>query len=203
MIYSEIRDAVYALTNRPDLVTETALAIQRATVKLHSADFWPRDLTLAAVTLGAASFNPQIIAATSLPRLRAINYITARDPLSGFAFPTSEKHYEHITPEALLDEYLTQKKDVWFQSGSTVQILSSTSESQFFVGYYAQPVVSPAADGTYSSWIATEVPYAIINEAAAVILRSVGHAELSNIYVAFAVEDLAQLRQNYLDGVAK
>ena len=39
-----LADDVYVLTNRPDLVSETRVALRKAIMKLHSADTFKRDL---------------------------------------------------------------------------------------------------------------------------------------------------------------
>lgn len=41
---------VYTLTNRPDLVAETALAVKKATLKMHHVDFFARDIWESGIT---------------------------------------------------------------------------------------------------------------------------------------------------------
>jgi len=40
---NSLMDDVYILTNRPELVAETRLAVKKATLKLHQLDFFAKD----------------------------------------------------------------------------------------------------------------------------------------------------------------
>jgi len=42
--FAELVADVYIATNRPDLVTQTALAVKVATLKAHQTDFYPKDI---------------------------------------------------------------------------------------------------------------------------------------------------------------
>ena len=44
MTLAELIAEAYTLTARPDLVAETASAIRKATLKMHSVDYFYRDL---------------------------------------------------------------------------------------------------------------------------------------------------------------
>ena len=43
-VFSDLLSDVYAVTNRPDLVADTKLAVRTATLKAHRSDFYPKDL---------------------------------------------------------------------------------------------------------------------------------------------------------------
>jgi hypothetical protein len=54
--FSELCSEVHTLTNRPDLVNETKLAVKAATLKLHQKDFFYKDISEQGV-----SFSPSQI----------------------------------------------------------------------------------------------------------------------------------------------
>ena len=41
---------VYTITNRPDLINETKLAVKAATLKMHQSDYYYRDLLEQGIT---------------------------------------------------------------------------------------------------------------------------------------------------------
>lgn len=43
-VFSDLVADVYTLTNRPELVDMTKLAVRSATLKAHQTDFYPKDL---------------------------------------------------------------------------------------------------------------------------------------------------------------
>ena len=198
MTFADMLLEIYTLTNRADLSAETALALKKATFKFHAADFWPRDLTEVLLNIAVPSNVVQIDANVDLPRLRAVAYI--RDAGTGTPGFQS-KMYQKIEPRGVLDDYLVEKLDVWYQGGAVINIKGSVNISNVIVGYYANPVINPV--GVYASWIADELPYILIEEAAATIFKMTGNAEMARFYDIQGVQNLALLRQNYLEGVAR
>lgn len=198
MIFADMVTEVYTITNRADLAAETALALRKATLKMHGVDFWARDLAEVALVIAPAAANVQIDIPTSLPNLRAVAYI--RDAATGVPAINS-RMFQHIEPRAALDEYFIEKYDVWYQGGNNINIKSSLPISNLVVGYYKNPTVSPL--GSYSSWIANEQPYVLIEEAAATIFKMTGNAEMARFYDQQSAQNIALLRQNYLEGVAR
>lgn len=197
MTLAEIIAEVYAITNRPDLVTETAIAIRKATMKLHAVDTFPRDFVEVNLTVLPAATAFQIDVTMNLLRLRAVAYV--RDA-TDIAAGTNNKFFQHIEPRELMDEYQLERNNIWYQGGVMLNVKSSTSVSNVLVGYYENPVVT---DAGFASWIALEQPYAIIEEAAATIFRMIGDDNKERFYSQQSVQNIVLLRQNYLEGVAR
>ena len=42
--FTSLLNDVYTITNRPDLIAETKLAVKQATLKMHQSDYYPKDL---------------------------------------------------------------------------------------------------------------------------------------------------------------
>ena len=63
---------------------------------------------------------------------------------------------------------------MWYQAGFNIKINSSTQETNFLVGMWLNPIV---AEEAYESWIAREIPQAIIYDAAATVFKSIGYDE--------------------------
>ena len=197
MNLNELAAEVYTITNRPDLVAETSLAIRKSTMKMHSIDFFKRDLQEISLSVPVPSMQIQVDINAQLPRLRGIAYIRNNSSTGG---NVPNPFFEPIDPRQLLDSYGQEISDIYYQGGQTLNIKSRTLVSNLLVGYYQAPVVSLTG---YSSWIAVEQPYAIIEDAAATIFRMVGNLEQAKLYEASTMQNVILLRQNYLEGVAR
>jgi len=198
MNMTEMAAEVYTITNRPDLIAETSAALRKATIKLHSIDYFPRDMAEVALNIPTPGNAVQIDVSTTLTRFRAIAYI--RDNTSP-ATGQPNKVFANIDARALLDDYSLVRTNVWYQGGQVININSSTTVSALLVGYYQNPIITPV--GSYSSWIATEYPFAIIEEAASSIFGMIGNAEMARFYMQQSAANVQLLRQNYLEGVAR
>lgn len=202
MNFNDLCTEVQTITNRPDLVNETQQAVRRATIKMHSLDFFAKDMRELPLVIPLPSNTVQIDMAIALPGFRAIAYIKdTAVPAGGSALPTASKMYHKIDVSELFDEYQLEKQNIWYQGGQVINIKSSTAISSLAIGYYALPTVLPA--GVYFSWIAVDMPYAIIDEASANIFRLTGNAEMARFYEQQVAQHAILLRQNYLEGVAR
>jgi hypothetical protein len=56
MTLAELIAEVYTLTGRPDLVAETSAAVRKATLKMHSVDFFYRDLQEKIITFTTPAY---------------------------------------------------------------------------------------------------------------------------------------------------
>lgn len=167
-------DGVYSVTNRPDLVTETKLAVRQATLAAHRSDFYPRDrIELGLPLTSAALF--QLDIPTYFPNWRAFNYLRPYDTVTGSLSNIILGPDEMLVPEAVLDEYLVEKVNIWYVAGNNVNIKLEAAYGGLLVGYYANPVLAP--EGAYESWIAREQPALIVLDAAKRIFESIGWAE--------------------------
>ena len=196
MQYSDIVNEIYTITNRPDLVNETASAVRKATLKMHSIDFFEQDLVtnIIAVTPSMqASINdtrysiPLTDASGNTTRYRSLSFIREyNNPLTG-----QEVQYEKLAADSIFDEYNVEKQNYFYMAGSNVQLRSTKTLTQMTLGYYQYPDINSA---TYTSWIAVQFPYAIIEEACRAIFKMIGKDEEEQRYQAMSLENIAMLQ---------
>ena len=170
MTLTELRNEVYTLTNRPDLVAETLSAVRAATLKLHQIDYFYKDLYEVGVSFSSAAYEQQLEYRTLIPRWRSLKYLRKTDSTGSDTLG----FFDIIVPENVLDGYYLNKNDVAYVAGAVIQIRSSTQFQYMLMGCYLQPDITVA---TYNSWIALDHPYAIIFEAAATVFKMIGDTE--------------------------
>lgn len=174
-LWDDIVNDVYSLTNRQDLVAETALAIRQETQAAHRSDFYKRDLQEVQVILGVASAVHQIPIDVYFPNWRAFNYIRPYTVATVSFSPIVIGRNQFLAPDAILDEYLTEKTNIAYVGGSNLNIRLEGAYDGFVVGYYTNPVVSPSS--AYASWIAEEYNSLIVLGAALRVFMSIGYEE--------------------------
>jgi len=159
--YTDIRDSVFAYTNRTDLVAETDAAIRQAVRTAHKAGSFWRDLVSLDLTGQDTSEPLQIIdLATAAPDFKQLAHI---GPTSGVGF------YDPVDIKDLLEPgFNTYKTDVCYGIGTNLIIRPATAVENLTMVYWKFPVVSPIAD--LNSWIAVMFPDLIICWAAATVL---------------------------------
>ncbi len=190
MNYQEIYDEVVSLTNRPDLTAEINTAIKSATLRCHQMDFYERDVLEQKLVFIEAEYIKQVDVKSVLSRYRKIKYLrkwdpTGSDPQTLQATGAAGAFFDIIDPDQVLDSYNITKADVAYVAGSQLNIRSSSAESQFLCGWYASPNISSSG---YSSWIADQVPYAIIYGAASVLFNMIGFQEQSRKFDSLILE---------------
>ena len=164
---------VYALTNRPDLISKTQAAVRAATLKAHQIDFFARDLKETGIQWDVPGYVQSLAYTTLWPRLRALKYLRKVDDtglVPGQFFTTLND------PEQILDSYRVEKENVCYLAGTQLEIRSNTKDKYMLIGYYEYPDVTEAG---YSSWIADTNVFVIAYEAAAIIFKSIGFDEQS------------------------
>jgi len=189
MTLTELQEEVYAITNRPDLADRTLSAIRASTLKLHQADYFYKDLFESGITFSIPAYLQQIEYRTLFPRWRSLKYIRKSDVTAA----PDGKFIEVITPDQVLDDYKLNRNDVCYVAGETINIRSSTDLQYIFLGCYLNPNVTLAG---YSSWIAIDHPWAIIQTAAAQIFRSTGKQEEWAASTREAAEQFALVRES-------
>jgi hypothetical protein len=185
--FTSLVDDVYIATNRPDLVSETSMAVRAATHKLHQSDFYPRDLAESRVVFETADYFQSLAYRTLFPNFRALSYMRKYE---GGA-PT--QLLEVISPTDIFDGYKLARENVCYLAGEAIQIRSNTSFAEILVGYYLNPTTHP---DTYSSWIADVHRDAITSEASAAVFRMIGAYEQAQMYDRMAREQLLLVRNN-------
>lgn len=209
MTFDELVQEVYTLTNRPDRVGETQVAIRAATLRSHHLDFFYKDIQEQYLTFATSDYYQQI-ALTSIFNFRALSYMRKYYPgvvgdqtyQAGQVPPLQNIGYypgnnlpdgreiKIITPTNVLDSYGMNKVDVAYIAGSTIQIKSGDQIQNILFGYYQNPDVTMQG---YNSWIAREHPYAIVYDAASTIFKTIGYDEQVTFYNALVQQEQNQV----------
>lgn len=186
--FAQIKADVITLTNRPDLSNETELAIRQATLKAHHSDYYPKDLFETGIRFASAAYLQDLQYKSLLPRFRSLKYIRKSDVNNA-----DGKFLEILTPDAVLDQFKRDKENICYLAGDTIHIRSSTQLEYIFFGCYLHPVTDSLG---YSSWIADEFPFCIVNEAAATVFKAIGFDEMAASYRQLAQEFMMEMRAN-------
>lgn len=173
-LWDDVVNEVYSLTNRQDLVAETALAVRQETQAAHRSDFYKRDLQEIQVLLIPLTVH-QIPIDVYFPNFRAFNYIRPYTIATVSFSPIVIGRNQFLAPDAILDEYLAEKVNVAYVAGNNLNIRLEAAYDGFVVGYYMNPVVFPS--DSYASWIAEEYSSLIVIGAAMRVFMSIGYEE--------------------------
>jgi hypothetical protein len=166
MIYSELYDQVIAKTNRPELSRETQIAIRQATLKMHSLEWFTKDLANATIVFPTVGTLLTLPISTNLLRCRRVlQVLQDGEPL------------EYLQANEVFAKSGAQHNNSWWAIGDSLVIRTQGYNKTFSVSWFVSPLVdSPLV---YNSWIAEAHPYAIIDEAARIIAEMTGRAELA------------------------
>lgn len=195
MNLAEIQAEVYSLTNRPDLVGDTLVAIRAATLKMHHTDFYYKDLCEAVLTLQSAEY-VNSFETSLLANYRSMAFIRAWYP-TGINLQTGQttgKAGVKLTPidfNSVLDSYGRDKQDVYYIAGKSVNLKLTTALATFLVSWYKHPNIVTAS---FSSWIAEEHPYAIVYDAAATVFKGIGYDEQAVRFGGLVAEQIGLLK---------
>ena len=187
--FSSLLTDVYTITNRPDLVAETKLAVRQATLKMHHSDHYPKDIFETGISWNPVAFTQSLQYKNLVPRWRGFKYLRKYSDGVPGAF------FELLTPEASLDRYAINKDNICYLAGDMLEIRSSTEDTYMLLGCYLHPDVTETG---YTSWIADEHPFAIVSDAAASIFKMIGFDEQAAYMKQTVTEQVALLRQNQL-----
>lgn len=184
--FAELLSDVNTVTNRPDLVNETKLAVKAATLKAHHSDFYPKDLFEIAVEWPTPAFIQSLEYRTLIPRWRAFKYLRKYQNGAPSTFISL------LTPEQTLDRYNVNREDICYLAGEIIEIRSSTADQHHIIGCYVNPILD---ENSYSSWIATDHPYAIVYEAARSVFKAIGWDEQAQSLRQEVAEQYTLLKQ--------
>lgn len=193
---SSLVSDVYLLTNRPDLVGETTLAVKAATLKAHTSDDYIYDFQENSIQFDTSDYFQSLDVKTIFPLWRKGRYLRIYDNTAYTGGPSTVLKY--IEPEKVIDEYGANRTDIWYQAGSNLQIRTISLAQYFLIGYYKNPDVT---ENGYNSWIADNYPFAILYEAAAIIFKTIGYDEQVVTYRGMVAEQLQLLKQSSLTGI--
>jgi hypothetical protein len=185
---------VMSLTNRPDLVGETNLAVQAATLKAHHQDDWIKDLKEYSIAFSTSDYTQSLDYKEVLPLWRKPRYLRKYDA----AGSAVGRFLDYLEPEQVIDGYGADRQDIFYVAGSNIQIKSSSPLQYILLGAYLNPDITVSG---FNSWIADDHKFAIIYEAAAIIFKTVGYDEQVPIYREMVKEQMQQLRQHATTGL--
>jgi hypothetical protein len=151
---------VIKVTNRPDLLAETELAIKGALLAYHHLDFFWRDR--AQVILNVTSSNKTRI---EIPLERCTDMRSPQEVAPYYA--DSECCG---TPLARLHRIGEHQCNYWMLTPSSLIINSATPTHQFRFSYWRNPDLQEA---TFNSWVADIYPDAVIDAACAKLFEMV------------------------------
>lgn len=225
MTLTELTTAVYAITNRPDLVNETWVAIQSATLKAHQSDYYWKDIFETGLSFDTADYNQSFQYRQVIPLWRSSKYIRKfpnsaelnlaaqatnvnqlfavySNPVSGVpgfdGTNVATQDLKLIEIENFRDYFHLQKLDVYYMAGQNLQIRTHNQEQNYLLGCYLNPDITTAG---YNSWIALDHPFAIIFEAAAQVFKMIGKDDESSMYRTQVMpEQLAMLKASNIVG---
>ena len=207
MNFAELLAAVYILTVRPDLVGETTLAIQQATLQLHRQDYYSKDLFETGISFPTSDYTQSLNYRQLIPTWRALKYLRKYQTDQSYSqwpiwdlpltpLPAPGYEIKVIEIEKVLDDYKQERYDVAYLAGEVIQIKSSTQEQYYLLGCYVNPVITP--DVNYNSWIALDHPYAIVYKAASIVAGIIGNDALQKAFDTQAQIEAAEITINNL-----
>ena len=176
-LYDGMLSDIIALTNRPDLVTETDFALRTATLSVHHSQAFPLDVALAEVVLTVESYLVSLDRFILFPRIRGLSTVRIcgadLEPI--------------VAPEITIVElgdiydpiYRTLKNNICYLAGAAVNVKTSVPAAAFLIEYLRSPQIQRAV---YDSWIAVESPPVIVYSAAAIVLATNGNEEKAKSY---------------------
>jgi len=148
---TNVLTTVYTLTNRPDLVNESTLAVQQSTLLLHRRENWAYDLTEIGWQFPLSSYQQQI-ALADIPNFRKIKYLRKYDSVN---LAPGDYLTEVSVEQSFNKRWMQDNVDCYYFAGAVYNINMSTSEQYLLMGYYADPDVTTT---NYTSWIGVKHP---------------------------------------------
>jgi len=194
MTFDELKEEVFIITDRRDLVAQTESAIKAATLKAHRSDFYSKDIHEQGVEFTTADFRQSLDYILLISNFRALKYVKRVEDENDDV----GKFLDIITPENTLDTYGINKVDIAYVAGRVLEIRSSVEFTKILLGAYVLPIVRA---GAYDSWVAEQNPFVIIYESARVIFKSIGYDEQSATFTQLVAEEFELLKMSALSDV--
>jgi len=140
-----------------------------------------------------------------LTRMRTISYIrkwqtvdpfgmAILDPQNGQLGTVAGGDLTERAPDTMFDGYGYDVNDVFYRSGDSINIRSSTPLSQVYLGYFSDPYTQPIEQ--INSWIARDYPALIAAEVKAKIFSDIGKDEEKKGALQEVAQELAILQTN-------
>lgn len=173
---------VYKYTNKPKFMAETAMALRQGIRKAHRVGKFWRDIVTVSITNVPVEAVQVIPLGANFPNFR--NAALVR---SG----TSDKQYDPIDFDNLLDPEGFVRTDVYWGIGDQLNIRSSSPEDSYRVSYY---LMAGSTEEEYNAdWLAQKYPDVPTLFAAITVLGQSGEAEIRKnleTLLALAISDL-------------
>jgi hypothetical protein len=174
--YTSIRDQVYSLTNKSNLVTETDIAIRQAVRMAHRlGKFW-RDL----VTVPLSGLTVQ-----ALQTLDLSVYADFRQ-LAILQSPMLDKPLDPVTILDLTDPDGYFRPDVCYAIGTTLNIRARTPSDSYTLTYWKLPIVGDVT--LLNDWIAAQHEDYVVLQASANIFAMIGEQEIKTRIESLAAQ---------------
>lgn len=174
MDWTQLNSEVQQIVRRPDLVSRIESAVRSAILKIHTTNFYSRDIAELGVEFNApdtvTNFDPREL----FPRFRKIAYIRRwlYDESDSVNLGRPGGVLDHVALGNVLDYYGFPKTEIYYEAGELLQIKTALPLDYALVGVYQFPDMN---EQTFDSWIARDYPYAIVYEAAAKIFGQIGN----------------------------
>lgn len=185
---------VMTLTNRPDLVGETTMAVKAAALKAHQSDDYIKDFSEFSIAFSAPDYFQTLDYKSVIPLWRKPRYIRKYDATGS----APGLFLKYIEPEKVVDEFGSNRQDIFYVAGANIQIRSSDQFQYMLLGAYLNPDITSTG---FTSWIADDHPFAIIYEAAAIVFKTIGYDEQVPVYRQMVAEQLQLLKQHAITGM--
>jgi hypothetical protein len=192
--FADIVSDVYSLTNRPDLVGETVVAVKAATLKAHQSDDYIKDLFETAIQFSTSEYFQTLDYKSVIPLWRKPRYMRIYDA----AGTTPGSFLTYVEPEKVIDGFGANRTDIFYIAGAEVQIRTLAQQQYFLLGCYVNPDITTTG---YNSWIADDHRYAIVYEAVAIIFKTIGYDEQNTTYRAMVAEQIMTLKMHAITGI--
>lgn len=185
MNIEQLKDAVYELTNRPDLTALTERAIRAATLKAHTMEFFAKDIYECVLATGESARVQSIDVYTAISNFRAPKYmriLNADGSLGAFL--------DKVEPTEVVDYFGNQRTNIFYVAGRHLEVRSAVAFNRIVLGCYVFPITTAA---NYSSWIADLYEDAIVFEAVYTVSKHTDKAEQAKSYKEAAAEARAAI----------
>jgi len=193
--FAELCADVYTITNRPDLVSETALAVKAATLKAHQSDYYFKDIYEIPIKFDTSDYVQQLDIKSLIPTFRSLKYFRRYDYTSTGA---AMEFFTVSSPLESTDSYGIDKVNVIYMAGNYLNVKSKVSLQYAIVGVYVNPIITEIG---FNSWIANDHPYVIVFEAARLLFKQIGFDEQSAVFEKLAAEQFAELKLSNVQSV--
>lgn len=188
MNIKELVEAVMEETRRPDLKPLIERRVKSTIVKLHNAEFFPKDRVEDLVPI----MEPNTTVKMNLPpRWRKFHTIR---PCTKQGIPV-DREFTLQDPSEIFDAVGQMLTRIYYVAGAAFVTKAPMAFEAIYTMYYVHPDLS---NELATTWITTTYPQAVIDGAAAHIYAKVGYKELAKDHNLLFSVALGEIIQNHL-----